>query len=47
MNYNIMNLESICLGYTTMKLFFCWLEITNLFVIGIILTQGTQQKVIT
>ena len=31
---------------TTMKLLFYWLEITNLFVIGIIIIQGTQQKII-
>ena len=46
MNYNIMNLESICLICTTMKLLFYWLEITNLFVIGIIITQGIQQNII-
>jgi len=46
MNYNIMNLESICLSCTTMKLLFYWSEITNLFVIGIIIPQGTQQKII-
>ena len=34
MNYNIMNLESICLSCTTMKLLFYSLEITNLSVIG-------------
>jgi len=28
------------------KLLFYWLEITNLFMIGIIITQGTQQKII-
>jgi len=34
-----MNMESICLGYVTMKLLFHGLETTNLFVIGIIITR--------
>jgi len=47
LNYSIINLESIRLSYTTIKLLFYWLEITNLFVTSIITTQGTQQKIIT
>jgi len=42
----LMKLLSLSQFYASMKLLFCWSEITNLFVIGIMITQGTQQKII-
>jgi len=46
MNCNTTSLENICLSYITMKLLIYRLETTNLFMIGIVITRGNQQKLL-